>query len=522
VSAQDVDILEAVGGGVAYGHAPTEDDVSEASEGSLGYGKDDYLGNSDDDSAGAGAEATGEEGAWRTQHRRSSATTNASTRRRTSSAGTGAEISHVDYRRASTPHNEGNNKLAEISHTIEVATQFCPLPVTDILFSTTGGFIAIVYIRKVLVVFNNQTGIKKMSLKISFDEVFCDVRAMVPTDVSATSGAEPNAQRSEQDDEFDLPQSDTHKRVSEAALTFTDRSGHRRASLMAPTPTTTAQTHSAPQLGNNDTTTSAPVIPEDDSLVLLLQSPTRVRLLDGIKGVILTEFPLQVPADHASKSRPTAEPSSGVAACAAWDVPILGDTGPASSNTLVSTERAVAGLCVAEGMRVFTFGEESGRFQQHYLNDQTPPAALAAEAQFTASLHTESLVDDEFQTKFPPGRSNPIISRTQVRLQTLPRDAPAAQDMRNPPLDNLIQGMCVRELSGFSPLVCVWSMRRLVLLRVQLVRNCEVEVLRTEEYCVSQEHVRIVYASPLKTVPRMRNHRAMVVLSNGHVVVLHI
>jgi hypothetical protein len=517
VSAQDVDILEAVGGGVAYGHAPTEDDVSEASEGSLGYGKD-YLGNSDDDSVGAGVEATGEEGAWRTQHRRSSATTNASTRRRTSSAGTGAEVSHVDYRRASTPHNAGDNKLAEITHTIEVATQFCPLPVTDILFSTTGGFIAIVYIRKVLVVFNNQTGIKKMSLKISFDEVFSDVRAMVPSDVSATSGAEPNAQRSEQNNEFDLPQSDTHKRVNEAALTFTDRSGHRRASFTAPTP------HTIPPLqgGNSNTTTSAPIIPEDDSLVLLLQSPTRVRLLDGIKGVILTEFPLQIPSNTSSNRRATAQPGSTVAACAAWDVPILVDTGPASSSTPASTERAVAGLCVAEGMRVFTFGEESGRFRQHYLNDQTPPAALAAEPQFTASLHTESHNDTEFQTEFEPGRSNPIISRTQQRLQTLPRDAPAAQPSRGPPLDNLVQGMCVRELSGFSPLVCVWSMRRLVLLRVQLVRNCEVEVLRSEEYCVAQEHVRIVYATPLKTVPRMRNHRAMVVLSNGHVVVLHI
>jgi hypothetical protein len=515
VSAQDVDILEAVGGGVAYGHAPTEDEASEASEGSLGYGKDDYLGNSDDDSAGAGAEATGEEGAWRTQHRRSSATTtNVSTRRRTSSAGTGAEVSHVDYRRASTPHNEGDNKLAEITHTIEVATQFCPLPVTDILFSTTGGFIAIVYIRKVLVVFNNQTGIKKMSLKISFDEVFSDVRAMVPSDVSASTGAEPNAQRSGQNDEFDVPQSDTHKRVNEAALTFTDRSGHRRASFTAPTP------HAIPPLqgGNSNTTTSAPVIPEDDSLVLLLQSPTRVRLLDGVKGVILTEFPLQVPSDKTSNSRPTAPPSSGVAACAAWDVPILVDTGPASSNTPASVERAIAGLCVAEGMRVFTFGEESGRLRQHYLNDQTPPAAHTAEPQFTTSLHTESHIDTEFQ----PGRSNPVFSRTQQRLQTLPHEAPTAQPSRSPPLDNLVQGMCVRELTGFSPLVCVWSMRRLVLLRVQLVRNCEVEVLRSEEYCVAQEHVRIVYATPLKTVPRMRNHRAMVVLSNGHVVVLHI
>mmetsp|Transcript_30026 Transcript_30026/g.66461 ORF Transcript_30026/g.66461 Transcript_30026/m.66461 type:complete len:473 (+) Transcript_30026:3-1421(+) len=98
----------------------------------------------------------------------------------------------------------------------------------------------------------------------------------------------------------------------------------------------------------------------------------------------------------------------------------------------------------------------------------------------------------------------------------------AASSARPAPsrLDSLVQGVAVRELSTFSPLATVWSLRRLALLRVQILKSKTAGVLRSQEYFVAPANVRIIHASALKSTPRIRKHRALVVLSQGVVIIL--
>jgi hypothetical protein len=173
-------------------------------------------------------------------------------------------------------------------------------------------------------------------------------------------------------------------------------------------------------------------------------------------------------------------------------------------------------------MRVFLFGEDSGEFRQHYLHDQVP---LLTGPLFSTSLHTGSgiyvdppgLLGGSFDS--PGGAQHASAFHKPSHTTARARSTPGSSAIT---LDNAVQGVTIHGLAGYSPLACVWSLRRLALLRVQLVPQRGAEVLRTEEYVLSQNNVRVVYASALKAMPRMRNHRAIVVLSNGHVLVLHL
>lgn len=91
------------------------------------------------------------------------------------------------------------------------------------------------------------------------------------------------------------------------------------------------------------------------------------------------------------------------------------------------------------------------------------------------------------------------------------------------PLDNMVQGMVLQSLESFSPIATVWSPRRVVLLRVQLLKELALQVLRTEEYSLPAcGHCRCVYASALPLARRVRLHRAVAVLSSGYAVILHL
>jgi hypothetical protein len=87
-------------------------------------------------------------------------------------------------------------------------------------------------------------------------------------------------------------------------------------------------------------------------------------------------------------------------------------------------------------------------------------------------------------------------------------------------LDGLVQGMHVHA-AGHSPLAAVWSLRHVVIMRVTL-DNYRPEVMRSMQLCVGDDRVRVVRVVALKTLPNMRAHRALVVLSDGTAYVVHI
>jgi hypothetical protein len=191
-----------------------------------------------------------------------------------------------------------------------------------------------------------------------------------------------------------------------------------------------------------------------------------------------------------------------------------------SSQVVSVSSRGLTGLCIAQDMRIFVFGEQVAgeTFRQHRLHDQQPAAPVLYQSMsYSQSMH---------------GHTAPMMSRgalPQLQQSQLVGATTAAAPAREfSALDNLVQGVCLRELVGYSPLAAVWSLRRLVLLRMQLQlserRQRGAEVLRSAEYVLSasQDNVRVVFASALKSRPRMRNHKAVVVLSNGHVLVVHL
>ena len=392
-------------------------------------------------------------------------------------------------------NTQNSNSL--FSHTVELSTTFCPLSISDIFFSTSGGFVALCHIKKIVVVFNNNVDAKKMSLKVSFEDMFCGISALVPSQLTA-----------EQD--------------REASTTEAKSNNNRRRDTRKSSFTTTGLSGTATAVASGLSTSASNRIPQpqpqphtqpqqvdDESLILLLQSPTQIRLLDAIKGTVLTEFDLHTGGVP-------------VVSSAAWDIPVLFNTALAEGGTDAelnknvktkldprntahassthnnssinninnnNNERAITGLCVAQDMRIFLFGEDSGQFHQHRLHDQHPAAAYLQHN----ALHQQSSL-----------HYNSMSIRSFSKL------------------DNLVQGVCVNELAGYSPLATVWSLRRLVLLRVQLLNQRGAEVLRSEEYVLGPDNVRIIFASALRARPRMRNHRAVLVLSNGHVIVMHL
>lgn len=184
-----------------------------------------------------------------------------------------------------------------------------------------------------------------------------------------------------------------------------------------------------------------------DSLLLLLQSASRVQVFDAIKGSVLRELSLDIPSPHSP------------ARCAAW----------ALNKGSTTEDLCVAGFCASQDMSIFHFGAGQPSSQQH-LHDPAAPSA------------------------------RPALSR----------------------LDSLVQGVAVRELSTFSPLATVWSLRRLALLRVQILKSQAIGVLRSQEYFVSPANVRIIHASALKPTPRIRKHRALIVLSTGVVLTIQL
>lgn len=442
-SAHEVDILDTVGphqsleygiGGAvggADGHYLDDDDRSDTSEVSLGrfHGAD---GGSDDDSVGGGAAELDQPKKSRKQRN------SMVTMRRTSVIAAGP-----------------------LSHAIEIATSFCPLPITDILFSTSGKFIAICHIKKVIVVYNNHVDAKKVSLRVSFDEMFCDIQVLVPSELT------PKKDRGR----------DWHGRRDSDDRTFTFTDAGRRASVPSAAPSTAPSTqHTATEQ-------------DEESLVLLLQSPTHIRLLDAIKGTILTQFGVEAAG-------------APIICSAAWDVPVA----PMASNMPNTNDRAVTGICVAQDMRIFLFGGDSGQLRQYRLHDHLATAeAFDFDApQLSMSLNARAGV----HSRYFAGHLTQLGSQGQLSSASK--------------LDNLVQGVSINELRTFSPLACVWSLRRLALLRMQLVGHKGAEVLRSEEYFIAHPNVRILYASGLKATPRMRNHRAVLVLSNGHIIVMHL
>lgn len=439
-SANDIDILDTVGPhhqqGVAYSRARMESEdllddgqLSDRSDASFRRNRlnsDEFLLGSDDDSV------NGDGG-----------------------AGRGGRRAHRIPQEQRSPFFSSQ----ALHHTVEATKTFCPLPITDIFFSSSGDFIAVCHMRRTIVVYNNHVDAKKVSLRVTFDEMFCDIHTLVPTELTTEREQRRNVEAQLRRESSILAGRSRGRVHSEDRATSLPDASHDPYGSVLPTTGVDA------------------VLQDPESLILVLQSATQIRLLDGIRGTVLTEFGLPVLSGAAVSS-------------AVWDV-------PCSDNQDSSLgDRAFTGVCVAKDMSIFLFGERADTVRQYRLHDQQD---LQVDA-------TRSPV----RTRFPQSTALTATHRTASFIRSFSA------------LDNLVQGVTVRDLTSFAPLACVWSLRRLAVLRVQLLKDHGAEVLRSEEFALTRGKVRIVYASAMRAAPRTRNHRALLVLSDGHIIILHL
>jgi hypothetical protein len=101
----------------------------------------------------------------------------------------------------------------------------------------------------------------------------------------------------------------------------------------------------------------------------------------------------------------------------------------------------------------------------------------------------------------------------------LPECASAEYDS---PLNSLVMGCEAFEL-GESPMVCIWTLRRLIIARINLgLDGTEFGCMKLVDYVVPDRFVRIISAKALSLDAVVRYHRVVVVLSDGSTSIINI
>lgn len=254
------------------------------------------------------------------------------------------------------------------------STEYCPLPVSDIVISTLGNFIAICYARLTLIIHSCTEN--KALRQFQFDNFLCHISQVSSTDQ-------------------DVPPS------------------------------------------------------IQDSLILALQGPKNLKLLDCLTGEFLTQFDLE---QGGGDGDGFTSADKSIACSGVWDSKAPG----------VDGMRQVSGLCANHGGRVFSFGHS---FETRYL----------------------------------------------VR-----RYAPDDQRVH---LDDIMQGLRVFNADQF-PLATIWNLRKLTILRINLLADRAPQILKMHEFHVPDEKTRIILSCSLKLRPRAHANKAVTVLSDGTCIVL--
>jgi hypothetical protein len=226
---------------------------------------------------------------------------------------------------------------------------------------------------------------------------------------------------------------------------------------------------------------------EKERLVLVISGPdsTVIGLFDAISGSYLIKIPLPaIPLNMVNPATSTVTISSvqsRVRCGLIWDFPIKG-----------SKERSLLGLCPTSNPDQYLIFNETHGFQllndQDHMNLVKQQALQQQQSSFSSSYHSSWQRDQ-------------IIG---------------------------LQGF-----SAFSsPIVTAWSNYHSLLLRIQLHQDRGVLMMRSKHYFthnlpqsgdqLNHYNNRIISVKSLKKSSHIRNHRVLVVLSNGYGIVLHL
>ena len=401
--------------------------------------------------------------------------------------------------------------------------RFSPLQVTDLFFSSTGQYLIVVHIKRFLFLFRNDLHYKSLNPVIESKlkqqrPVDTHLHLHQPMQSTVKSGKE-NLARDSQSSVL----STVSKRAPVVGPNVSKPKSKGKTPLASDDPTTLLfpkdiyqfvrqveldhniysitelipanlddETSTDEMNGDRDgssleTDREIEVGPNGERLILIITGPELITigLFNALDGSYITKFPCPtIPLNMintATSSVTSCSVQSRVRFGLIWDFAIKG-----------SQERSLVGLCPTTNPDQYVIFNELNGFQLLYdKNHMTFVQQQAFQNQHFVSTFNSSWQRDHFIG---------------------------------------IEGFTVKS----SPIVTMWSPYHGQLLRIQLHRERGLMLMRSKHYFThniphgnidQQNHStnnRIVSIKPLKKSSHFRNHRVLVVLSNGYGIVLHL
>jgi hypothetical protein len=267
---------------------------------------------------------------------------------------------------------------------------------------------------------------------------------------------------------------------------FPFEEGLKNISLLQSLSTTESDSYmNSSQFVQNKRLTS---IKKEDKFLLILQYTHKIQLFNVLTCEIAGNISLQqTPVNSLLKGSYM------------WYYPVASSEEQVAKS---SSENVLIGLSVQELNSVYSFSYGKG-FDQLI-------SALPMNTQFQGT--------HSYPPSLPTSPGNP--SKQQGQTQ---HHVPSSTSW-----EYLLQGMNSFQVPSSSPLLSLWSMKKCALLRINFqISHNAVNVMRMKQFetnSLKSTHQsafnEIVGVQSLKLVPWIRNHRAVIVLSNGYAVVI--
>ena len=407
---------------------------------------------------------------------------------------------HDKYNRYNNNYNHYNGSSSSnsgsIKYKIEMKHKFSPLPITDILFSNNGGnYIAIVYARKLIFIYNHHDNSRKAIMRIKFDDYFQDIQVI---------------------DNF------FHDDPKKNKMYIIDKNNSKNTTASIDANANLTTSNSSNNNHNHD-------VNKIESMILSIQTKKVIRIINALIGNILHEIKLFNFSDfviiRSNGWRINRNNSDDYDGHHVND----DDDGRSSRNN-----DNIHGFFVTNDMNIYIYSTTYDDDDNNKSYNTNHSHIDAANSDYSAEYKHHHQPQEQQQQHYHYYQYH-YHHQNKTTLS------------KNNIFDSLVKGLNIRNYnisssspsltspassSSHVPLVIIWSFRKLILLHIKYKsRLNKIDVIKHTEYHVKSEYIRIVYASALPCTSnydmmmmkrRNKIYKVMVVLSNGHMFVLTI
>jgi hypothetical protein len=258
---------------------------------------------------------------------------------------------------------------------------------------------------------------------------------------------------------------------------------------------------------------------QNDRLLLVLQGEKNlIQLFDALTLTNLTDFIIPLKAKHHQHQQEHHSSSSQqIQGTLIWEYEeeILDD----QQETVLRIDRILIGMCATNLQEWFVFNEADGLksafLEANQYSTTTTAASFLSPFQAPIHLNNTSYLDNSINSI--PSSSLNLLHPTTTPINTIQEEHRVHTDILR----------MVAYAPSESPIVIAWSLKECMLLRVQSQeghQNHRLTVTRQKSYQLAEidpctRRMKIVTAKSLKKTSSIRNHRAIIVLSNGFAIV---